>query len=81
MTEKQLKNYIETGREIEFEYNNKKYSITYYSDETHDDIISFCEFYKEPSDFFSYEEFKKKAKIDGKSVVDILADIDDADVF
>ncbi len=37
------------NREIEFEYNNKRYSITYYYD-NQDKYISFCEFYKEPID-------------------------------
>ena len=81
MTEKQLCNYVATGNEIEFNYNDKRYSITYYSDDKHKKIISFCEFYQEPADFYSYDEFKENAKIDGKSVVDILSDIDDADVF
>ena len=81
MTEKQLSNYVATGNEIEFTYNDKRHSITYYSDDTHEKIISFCEFYQEPSDYFSYEDFKNNAKIDGISVVEILEDIDDADVF
>ena len=81
MTEKQLYNYVQTGNEIEFNFNNNRYSITYYSDETHNKIISFCEFYKEPKDFYTYEDFKNNAKIDGKSVVEILYDIDDADIF
>lgn len=81
MTEKQLRNYIKTGDEIEFNYNGKRYSITYLSTETHKHMISFCEFYKEPIDFLTYEDFKNNAKIDGKSVVEILYGIDDADVF
>lgn len=81
MTEKQLRNYVDTGDEIEFNYNGKRYSITYFSTETHKHIISLCEFYKEPEHFLTYEDFKNNAKIDGKSVVEILYGIDDADIF
>ena len=81
MTEKQLSNYVATGNEIEFTYKDKRYSITYYSDDTHEKIISFCEFYQEPSVYFTYEDFKNNAQIDGITVVKILEDIDDADVF
>lgn len=81
MTEKQLSNYVATGNEIEFTYKDKRYSITYYSADTHEKIISFCEFYQEPSDYFTYEDFKNNAQIDGITVVKILEDIDDADVF
>ena len=81
MTDKQLSNYVETENESEFTYNDKRYSITYYSDDKHEKIISFCEFYQEPSDYFCYEDFKNNAQIDGKFIVEILESIDDADVF
>lgn len=81
MTEKQLFNYIKIGDEIEFNYKGKRYSITYFSDTHNDNNISFCEFYKEPTDFTTYESFKANAKIENRSVVDILQDIDDADIF
>lgn len=50
-----LKKLIETGREIEFYYLDKKYSITYYND-NRENYISFCEFYKDPFDVPSYED-------------------------
>lgn len=49
MTKEQLKHLVETGREIEFDYKGKQYSITYYLD-NREDYISFCEFYKETLD-------------------------------
>ena len=42
-----FRDYIDTGREIEFTYDKKEYSITYYND-NRVNYISFCEFYKEP---------------------------------
>jgi hypothetical protein len=43
MTKEQLIKWIDTGRELEFSYNGKNYSITYYGD-GRKDYISFCEF-------------------------------------
>ncbi len=40
---------INAGREIEFNYNGKRYSITYYGD-NREKSISVCEFYKTPID-------------------------------
>lgn len=42
----ELKQLIDEGHEIEFEYKKKKYSITY-GEMNGEDVISFCEFYKE----------------------------------
>ena len=55
MTKDLLKDYVDFGREIEFKYNNKMYSITYgiINDEK---VISFCEFYKETTEVKSFEE-------------------------
>jgi hypothetical protein len=46
---------IEEGHEIEFEYKDKKYSICYgvIDDE---EVISFCEFYKESKEVKTIEE-------------------------
>lgn len=49
MTKEQLISLIDTGREIEFDYQGKPYLITYYFDDR-EDYISFCEFYKETLD-------------------------------
>ena len=44
-----LREYVYYGREIEFDYQNKKFSITYGKDPASGDghIISLCEFYQE----------------------------------
>lgn len=55
MTLSQLKIWVDTGRELEFEYKGKWYSITYYGDERKK-YISFCEFYKELLDVENVEE-------------------------
>ncbi len=55
MTKELLKDYIDCGREIEFKYNKKMYSITY-SPADQEDFISFCEFYKEPTNVKTFEE-------------------------
>lgn len=46
MKKEELRQLIEEGHEIEFEYKKKKYSITY-GEINGEDVISFCEFYKE----------------------------------
>lgn len=55
MTKELLKEYVYYGREIEFEYKGKMYSITY-SLADQEDFISFCEFYKEPTNVKTFEE-------------------------
>lgn len=49
MTKQELFNYIEHGREIEFTFQNRKYSITYGIIEGKE-VISFCEFYQETTE-------------------------------
>lgn len=81
MTRKQLYMYLTMHDEITFKYNGKKYSITFYSDDEHESILSFCEYYKESTDYYTVDDFMEKGNIDGRSVVDILYDIDDADIY
>lgn len=54
MTKEQLKDWVNTGREIEFDYKDKRYSITYYGD-NRVNYISFCEFYEETLDVADVE--------------------------
>lgn len=70
MTRAELKNYVEQGREIEFEYNEKKYSITYVPHDVKD-YISFCEFYKETTEVCSVDELEKVER-DGITVMQML---------
>lgn len=55
MTKEILNELIATGREIEFDYKGKQYSITYYND-NRKKYISFCEFYKETLDVSNVDE-------------------------
>ncbi len=76
-----FRDYIETGREIEFTYDKKEYSITYYND-NRVNFISFCEFYKEPIDVSSFDELLEK-KHNGVSIKDMIESLneDDYSVF
>ncbi len=49
MTICQLTEWVKSGRELEFDYQGKRYSITYYGD-GRKDYISFCEYYQETLD-------------------------------
>ena len=49
MTKNQLLEWVRTGREIEFDYDGKRYSITYF-DDNRKEQISFCEYYKDTLD-------------------------------
>lgn len=55
MTKELLEDYILCGREIEFKYKGKMYSITY-SPADQDDYISFYEFYKSPTNVKTLDE-------------------------
>lgn len=78
MTKEELKELIETGREIEFTYNKKRYSITY-SNENVKDYISFCEFYKETTDISSVDELCKVER-EGVTVLEMLESLTDKDI-
>ena len=84
MTRTQLKKYIERNSNIDFNYNSKRYGIERRDDGNGGCLIYFWEWYNESTfdnHFSSYEDFEANAKIDGLPVVEILKDIDDADVF
>lgn len=72
-----LKNLIETGYDIEFSYKGKSYSITKNGRNT----ISFCEFYKEPVEFYTVEDFMNNAKIDNELLKDIWDKVTNISVF
>jgi len=78
MTKEELIELIETGREIEFTYNKKRYSVTY-SNEDVKDYISFCEFYKEPTDVSSVDELCNVVR-NGVTVLEMLESITEKDV-
>ena len=67
---------IRGNREIEFAYNNKMYSITYYND-NRPNYISFCEFYKTPTDVQNSRELLR-LKIGEKTLEDIFSTLPDS---
>ena len=81
MKRKEIEELIQNGREIEFSYKNKRYSITYYGDKR-SNYISFCEFNIEPKDVSSVEELLALT-IDGLTLEQVLNNIpnDDIDIF
>ncbi len=79
MTKEQLFSYIEEGREIDFEYNDKKYSITY-SPSWENDYISFCEYYQDTSDVKTPEELIGVER-DGVTVLQMLEELPDNKIW
>mgnify|MGYP004445132761 CR=1 FL=1 len=70
MKKEELIDYIAHGREIEFKYKEKMYSITYNPLET-DYYISFCECDKEPTNVKNIEELIK-IECDGITILKML---------
>lgn len=79
MTREQLIEYISQGREIEFQYDGKMYSITY-SPVGEEDYISFCEFYKETSDVKTIEELMKVSR-NGITVLEMLESLTEDNIW
>ncbi|MBR4395678.1 MAG: hypothetical protein IKT01_04745 [Eubacteriaceae bacterium] len=74
-----LKDYVDCGREIEFKFNNKMYSITYgiIDDE---EVISFCEFYKETTEVKTFNELIEVTR-DGVTVLQMWESLTEEDVW
>lgn len=66
MTCNELTEYILCGRELEFVFHGKKYSITYGIFHGQE-MISFCEFYKDTTEVLSVDELLTVER-DGYSV-------------
>ena len=64
MKVEKLKDYISTGREIEFAFGDKSYSITYSYDGDKQTIF-FCEFNQKSEKFDSIDVFLAEAMLDG----------------
>ncbi|MDR2832091.1 MAG: hypothetical protein LBV67_00080 [Streptococcaceae bacterium] len=79
-TVEDLIEFIETGREIEFTYNNNRFSITYYSEGSENEI-SFTQFYKEPKDYKNVEDFLKKGSWQGELIINIWMEATNVDIF
>ncbi len=79
MTIDVLKKWVRTGRELEFNYKGKDYSITYYND-NRKDFISFCEAYDETVDVATVDELWNST-YKGIKLSDMLSSIPEDDVY
>lgn len=79
MSKDYLQELIETGREIEFDYRGKRYSITYMLIDDKE-YISFCEFYKETTEVTTYDELCQVER-NGVSVIKMWESITEDDVW
>lgn len=79
MTIDVLKKWVRTGRELEFNYKGKDYSITYYNDDRKD-FISFCEAYDETVDVATVDELWNST-YKGIKLSDMLSSIPEDDVY
>jgi hypothetical protein len=79
MKTEELIELINDGREIEFRYKGKKFSITYgYIDG--EEVISFCEFYKDSTEVKSVEELLEIRRSD-HSVKEMMNQISENDIW
>lgn len=78
MTKDELIEYVNCGREIEFEYHGKQFSITR-GELDDDNRISFCEFYKESTEVDTAEELLKIKRY-GVTVEEMLASCKEEDI-
>lgn len=79
MTINELKQYIEQGNEIEFVYDNKRYSITY-GEIDGEDVISFCEFHKETTEVKTIDELLE-VKRDDHTVKEMVESLTEEDIW
>jgi hypothetical protein len=79
MSKDLLEEYIDCGREIEFKYNGKMYSITYGTVDD-EEVISFCEFYKETTEVKSFAELLEVLR-DGATVLQMWESLTEEDVW
>ena len=79
MNKAQLLDCICHGREIEFIYEGKRYSITY-SPEGAEDYISFCEYCQEPTDVKTADELMA-VMCNGMSVLQMLESLSEENIW
>lgn len=80
MTKEQLFEWVDTGRELEFNYKGKDYSITYFR-KNRKICISFCEFYKETLDVATVVDELWNSTYKGIKLSDMLSSIPEDDVY
>lgn len=75
-----LKSHIATGREIEFSYGDKMYSITYtFTNKIQ--TIHFCQFNNPSQDYDSVNDFLTSATIGDEHLRDLLGLVKDVVVY
>lgn len=79
MTKDILKEYVDCGREIEFKYNEKMYSITYGIIDA-EEVISFCEFYKETTEVKTFDELIEVSR-DGVTLLQMWESLTEENVW
>lgn len=79
MNKEQLLDYIDHGREIEFRFDRKMYSITYGTIEN-EHVISFCEFYKESTEVKHAEEICAVVR-NGVNVLQMLESLSEDEIW
>ena len=76
MTKEELREYIIYGHEIEFKFNNKWHTITYWEYETNRFGFSFYEFHQEPIKVYTFDELIN-IKYNGVTVMEMLESLSD----
>ena len=79
MSRDELLDYLDSGREIEFKWNGKMYSITYGRINGRR-VISFCEFYKESTEVETPDELLKVER-NNTTVLDMLQALTEDDIW
>lgn len=79
MTKEQLFEWVDTGRELEFNYKGKNYSIIY-PEIDNKRIISFCQFDDEVLDVATIDELWNST-YKGIKLSDMLSSIPEDDVY
>ena len=74
----ELKELVETGREIEFIYDEKRFSITY-GEVDGIDVISFCEFYQESTEVQDFDSLLKISRY-GKTLSEMILSVDEEQI-
>ena len=79
MTKDLLYDYVTHGREIEFKFNDKMYSITYGTIDERE-VISFCEFYKETTEITTFDELLRVSR-NGFTVLQMWNSLTENDIW
>lgn len=79
MTKDLLIDYVFHGREIEFKYNGKMYSITYGIVDGKD-VISFCEFYQDTTEVTTVDELLTVSRY-GITVLQMWSSLTENDIW